>query len=92
MASNPQQFDTYDDQLTAWVAGEPGHFGAQCCPDFSCCKPEFLQPVEVRRAFQLADESGRKKYLMAFLGAAIAQARPDKRVHITDGSEPEQSS
>lgn len=84
---------TYEEQLRRWCDGDSVHVnfrggGVECCPDFSCCKPHLLQPVEVRRAFTAADQKGRNKFLMAFLGGAISDARPELRVHII-GGEPE---
>lgn len=55
-----------------------------CLPDFSCCKPELLAPVEVREAFVNGDEKLRSTMCMTFLGNLIA-TMPDKRVHITNG-------
>jgi hypothetical protein len=78
------------EQTRRWVAGESLHsdhrgLGPECCPDFSCCVPELLQPVEVRRAFQAADSRTQNKLCMLFLGGMMAKARPDVRAHITDG-------
>jgi len=70
---------TSDEQLALWVKGESVHNGdkedpeSECCPDFSCCQPDLLQPVEVRRAFQAASDSERFKFLSTFLGAALAK-------------------
>jgi hypothetical protein len=80
-----------EEQLDRWVAGESLHsdhrgLGEECCPDFSCCKPHLLQPVEVRKAFQAADPKMRNKFCMAFLGGMLTDAAPDLRVHITDGN------
>lgn len=61
---------TYEEQLSEWAAGRPIH-GNCCVPDFSCCKPELLQPEEVRRAFVACGEEERVKFLFAFLGAAF---------------------
>lgn len=33
-------------------------FGHECCPDFSCCKPELLWPKDVRQSFYDAWKSG----------------------------------
>lgn len=82
---------SFDQQIQYWVEGkcfhcDPSGHGPQCCPDFSCCKPHLLQPVEVRKAFQNADQQGRHKFLMAFLGGAINDARPDLTVFITSGN------
>lgn len=62
--------------------------GGECCPDFSCCEPELLQPVEVRKAFAAADREGRMKFLMSFLGASLAKSAPELKVHIAGGEEP----
>lgn len=79
-----------DEQTRLWVEGESVHsdhrgLGPECCPDFSCCHPGLLQPVEVRRAFLVADEKTRHSLLMVFLGGMIAKTRPDVQVYITDG-------
>jgi len=77
---------TSDEQLRRWVEGDSVHriFTAaserweqdgECCPDFSCCKPELLAEPEVRRAFAAAGEGDRLKFLGSFLGAAIALAK-----------------
>jgi hypothetical protein len=78
---------TSQEQLDEWVAGRPKHRGAksdprsECTPDFSCCKPDLLQPIEIRKAFVAASEQGRMKMLGHFLSAAIAKYSK-KRVHI----------
>jgi len=65
-----------EEQTRRWVAGESVHNGVrpdgECCPDFSCCRPELLQPVEVRRAFAAADERQQMKFLGHFLGCALS--------------------
>lgn len=82
-------------QLEQWVAGNSIHNGkksdpqSECCPDFSCCKPELLAPLEVRKAFQAGDQATRSKFLMAFLGAMLSGTAVD--VHIID-SDPTPSS
>lgn len=86
---------TSEEQVRRWALGEPvhrdidGETGGECCPDFSCCKPELLADVEVRRAFEAADGRGRRKWLVSFLGAAIANAAPEKKVHIAGTGDPE---
>jgi hypothetical protein len=79
-----------EEQVRRWVAGESLHsdhrgLGEECCPDFSCCTPSLLQPVEARRAFQAADGKGRDKLCMAFLGGLLSKKAPDLRVYITGG-------
>ena len=90
-------------QLEEWVKGNPIHntIDEECCPDFSCCKPEFLQPEEIRRTFQevykKADEEefnpdfhpyddAKMGMLMSFMGNALNKYVPEKKIHITDGN------
>lgn len=74
-------------EVTTYKDGIPttSHELEECTPDFSCCKPELLAPVEIRESFINADEDTRMKYLMSFLGKAIELEYPAKKVHITDG-------
>jgi hypothetical protein len=80
---------SYDEQLTLWVAGESVHVTipgrkrhtTDCCPDFSCCQPALLQPLEVRQAFVTASESERHFFLLRFLRALCDASR--KNVHVT---------
>jgi len=92
-------------QLALWLQGQSTHHKFklpamaaeladpyECCPDFSCCYPELLAPLEVREAFCKAtiekDEGTRNAMLGAFLSAMLAKAVPDARVHVVgDGSE-----
>lgn len=105
-----ERFDSWDDeaavsvalsvQLQRWVIGESIHLGdrasprSQCVPDFSCCRPPLKQPEDVRRAFAEANEAGRHRFLMTFLGSMIADATAaggeadGARVHVA-GAEPE---
>lgn len=66
----PVKSITRDQQLAEWVKGNPIH-GDECCPDFSCCRPELLAPEDVRIAFRDHPES-RHEMLGMFLGKAIA--------------------
>ncbi|KKN60307.1 hypothetical protein LCGC14_0533570 [marine sediment metagenome] len=79
---------TEDEQLQLWVKGKSVHCD-QCCPDFSCCRPELLAPPEVRRAYQVANQKERSKYLGAFLGEAIATYDPKAKVYIAGITEEE---
>ena len=78
-------------QLAQWVEGNPVHnpVREECCPDFSCCSPEFLAERKVREAFAKADESGRMNMLGMFLGNALASLGHDK-VYVSDGVETEE--
>lgn len=74
------------DQLSAWVAGWSFHDREhdQCCPDFSCCRPELLAPLKTRRLFaqrfRMGDDATTMAMLSSFLGNALAEAGP--AVHI----------
>ena len=81
--------DTSDEQLTLWLNGTSVHLRSkrhgesyQCCPDFSCCKPELLAPTSVRRAY-VNKPAEREGMLIKFLGAMIGSAMTE--VYITDG-------
>lgn len=69
-------------QLKAWVEGDPEHndVDSECCPDFSCCRPDLLAPEHERRAFATADENVRMQMLGGFLGRAFASH--GKKVHV----------
>lgn len=73
-----------EDQMLKWVDGESVHIGTktegQCCPDFSCCKPEFLWPKE-RREFFRDHPKARSEMLFQSLSALIADT--GKNVYLT---------
>ncbi len=71
---------TYDEQLEAWLRGESlcPNANGECCPDFSCCRPELLAPVETRRAFVSGTEETRHH----LLGGFLAEALSGRNVHI----------
>ena len=90
-----------NNQLEEWVKGNPIHNtkDEECCPDFSCCTPQCLQPLEIRKTFQevckKADEEGfnpehhpyddaKMGMLMSFLGGLVGTVS-DKKVHIVGG-------
>jgi hypothetical protein len=74
---------TYEQQLEQWLKGNSVHnermLGknkiSECCPDFSCCIPELLAPVEVRQIFVNAvkkgDDKMKDRMLMEFLGRML---------------------
>ncbi len=89
-------------QLDEWVKGNPIHNDTddECCPDFSCCKPDYLQPLEIRETFLAvcakADEEefnpdchpfndAKMGMLMSFLGGLVSSEFPDKNINIIDG-------
>ena len=79
---------TPDEQLETWLAGNPQHnppddpTAGECCPDFSCCRPNLLAPLEQREAFCRASEEDREKMLMMFLGGGLSELAPDVDVHL----------
>ena len=79
------------EQLREWLAGRPRHNGAEgdpsgeCCPDFSCCKPEYLAPLEEREAFVVGGDKNRSRMLGMFLGRLLSGECPEKKVHLTGG-------
>jgi hypothetical protein len=58
------------EQLAQWVKGKPIH-GAECCPDFSCCDPELLQPERVRLAYAFGSQQVRAQMCAQFLAAML---------------------
>ena len=81
-----------DYQLKNWLAGKPLHNYArdECCPDFSCCKPELLAPLHEREAFCLLSDKERMPMLMVFLQRLVSLAFEEsgKKVYVA-GDHPE---
>ncbi len=65
---------TPDEQMKEWLAGKPIHNTErdECCPDFSCCRPELLWDPEVRQKFVDGDDAVRSELSMMALANAIA--------------------
>ena len=59
---------------------KPGE--GECCPDFSCCKPNLLAPEGARRRFKEAGGKERIQMLMEFLGALVADSGKEGKVHV----------
>lgn len=87
---------TSDEQVRLWRDGKSVHGpgcipgdGGLCCPDFSCCRPEFQASREDREKFAKAHFAGDDKttdgMLMGFLNRAIRIECGDKKVHVTGG-------
>lgn len=81
----PEGAPTSEEQLARWVAGESvcPNDRHECCPDFSCCKPEFKWPLEKRQKFLAAGQGEREKMLMGSFGALIAEM--DEKIYVTRG-------
>lgn len=83
-------FKTYtervDFQLKMWVGGKSlhNHVDDECCPDFSCCNADMVTDEETRKIFFNSCDEIRERFLMQFLGQAIAKYS-DKKVYIADG-------
>lgn len=96
-----KEFISLEEQIHRWVAGESVHRlidkprfkgdDGECCPDFSCCRPELLQPVEIRKAFATASDKERNKFLGAFLGAMLQKCFSEEKVYIAGRDSAEES-
>jgi len=67
-------------QLVEWIGGSSMHNlvsgiaalpGGECCPDFSCCRPENAVPLGVRRLFARSDDRQRGRMLGSMLANLI---------------------
>ena len=71
---------TPTEQLGLWLEGKSVHNDErnECCPDFSCCKPELLADLEVRQLFHTAYATGAQHIynalLMGFLSGGVSAA------------------
>lgn len=69
---------TTDEQIKLWVEGESVHIegenGGMCCPDFSCCQPEFLAPKEERELFAELYLAGKESEYIGMLGLFLNRA------------------
>lgn len=83
--------ESIDYQLDQWVKGKPVHnpIRDECCPDFSCCRPDLLMPEETRKQFAEAVKAGDKETAFSILGMAISGMAADlnKNVHIVGETE-----
>lgn len=91
---------TNEEQIDLWVAGKlvgTGKIGhvfrkigeheiEECCPDFSCCKPELLASEWLRKEFK-NNEKGREKMLFGFLGRLISDMDEGKgqKIYLAGG-------
>ena len=72
-------------QLNHWLAGQSVHLGMPdlCTPDYSCCEPDLLAPLEERELYVQARNEGDVETLerldAMFLRRLIAhQTRPSE--------------
>jgi hypothetical protein len=73
-------------QLNRWLRGECLHLWMPplCCPDYSCCEPELLAPLEERELYVQARNDGDVRTVerldAMFLGRLIqAKYMPQKK-------------
>ena len=60
---------TVERQLKLWANGDahcPNEHG-ECCPDFSCCKPQLMWPEEQRQLFLTSPKATRELMLLGSL-------------------------
>lgn len=99
-ACKPGYKERCEQQLADWVQGNSIHntVDDECCPDFSCCRPELLAEQSIREAFARSNSEQRYQFLGVFLGSAIRQASVETQsstppsVHIICGTTPETTS
>jgi len=77
---------TPDEQMHRWCAGESVHNDTrdECCPDFSCCRPDLAWPMADRELFRDREDL-RSEMMMGALG----QLLEGQDVHIA-GEDPTQ--
>lgn len=71
-------------QLELWLAGNPVHNKDrdECCPDFSCCCPELLAPLEARELFIASQKSGNEALRFRLLGEFLNRAFASRGVYV----------
>ena len=76
-------------QVKHWADGISYHndIDDECCPDFSCCKPEFLADKTIRETFKNANDEQRESLLFSFLGSALSNYFPEKDIFIANGKD-----
>ncbi len=75
---------TYLEQLESWVSGNPQHdyIHNQCCPDFSCCRPDLLAPIEVRELFLAAYKSDNERVIIRMCMEFLSRAFEEQSIYI----------
>ena len=81
----PEGAPTPEEQLRRWATGDAvcPNTRHECCPDFSCCKPESGWPLEKRAKFMAASQGEREKMMMGALASLIDGA--DEKAYVTRG-------
>ncbi len=75
---------TPSEQLELWLKGESVHNNEreECCPDFSCCRPELLADQDERQAFYDAHHRGDDDTKMAMLMGFLGKSFCDKKIYV----------
>lgn len=73
-------------QLESWLNGKPNHndYSDECCPDFSCCSPQDVWPMEMRERFVNGTEEEREEMMMACLSTRVT----NENVYVSKGIPP----
>lgn len=81
----PEGAPTPEEQLRRWAAGDSvcPNTKHECCPDFSCCKPNLGWPLDKRAKFMSVGQGEREKMMMGALGALVEDA--GGKAHVTRG-------
>ena len=54
--------------------------GGECCPDFSCCRPDLKWPAELREKFKESNQEVREQLLMMSLNQIAKEYKDIARV------------
>ena len=81
----PEGAPSGKEQIARWVAGESicPNKRHECCPDFSCCRPELGWPLEKRAKFAAATQGEREKMMMGALSGLAAES--GEKAYVTRG-------
>ncbi len=65
---------TDDEQEELWLGGHSVHNPTrkECCPDFSCCRPNLKWPYDVRQRFVMGTEEERAELLSLALASLLS--------------------
>ncbi len=71
----PEGAPSPEEQLRRWVQGDAvcPNTRHECCPDFSCCRPQLMWPKDKRERFVAVSQGEREKMMMGALGALASQ-------------------
>lgn len=81
---------TPEEQLKKWVQGNSIHNTErdECCPDFSCCRPELMADEETRLKFAKAhlegDDDTKMRMLYGFMGELLKITENAHKVHVIE--------